>query len=159
MTLIADTTILSNFSFARRPDLLRASCLENIMTATQVMAEYQDGVAKHLVPQYDWHWLSVLTLDTPEEIRLFDQLHLRLGAGESACLSLAMYRGFMVLTDDLDARRWAHRTEIPVSGTIGLLVQLVQGKAITLEEANGLLTVMREHGYYAPVTSLDELIS
>ncbi|ETX02454.1 MAG: hypothetical protein ETSY1_03530 [Candidatus Entotheonella factor] len=159
MTLIVDTTILSNFSFARRPDLLRADSLERIVTTTQVMDEYQDGVEKHLVPLSDWHWLSILTLDTPEEIRLFNQLHQRLGAGESSCLSLAMYREFMVLTDDSDARRWAHRSEIPVSGTIGLLVQLVQGKAITLKEANGLLTVMREHGYYAPIASLDELIS
>ena len=147
MTLIADTTILSNFSLAQRSDLLRADCLEDIVTATQVIEEYQDGVEKHLVPQCDWHWLSILTLDTPEEIRLFEQLHLRLGAGESACRSLAMYRDVMVLTDDSDARRWAHRTEIPVSGTVGLLVQLIQGNVITLEEANQLLTTMRDHGY------------
>jgi predicted nucleic acid-binding protein len=69
-----------------------------------------------------------------------------------------MHRDFMVLTDDADARRWAHRAEIPVSGTIGLLVQLVQGKVVTLAEANSLLTDMRENGYYSPVTRLDELI-
>ena len=86
MTLIADTTILSNFSFVQRPDLLRADCLEDIVTTTQVMDEYQEGVEKRLVPQCDWHWLSILTLDTPEEVRLFDQLQQRLGAGESACL-------------------------------------------------------------------------
>lgn len=159
MTLIADTTILSNFSLVHRPDLLRADGLEEIVTALRVMEEYQTGVAKHLVPLCDWHWLPILTLDTQAEIKLFAQLHQHLGAGESACLSLATYRGFMVLTDDSDARRWAHRTEIPVSGTIGLLVQLVQGKVIALEEANGLLTAMREHGYYSPVTRLDQLIS
>ena len=69
-----------------------------------------------------------------------------------------MHRDFMVLTDDADARCWAHRAEIPVSGTIGLLVQLVQGKVVTLAEANSLLTDMRENGYYSPVTRLDELI-
>lgn len=159
MTLIADTTILSNFSFVHRPNLLRAGGLEDMVTAVQVMEEYQEGVEKHLVPSCDWHWLPLLTLDTPEEVRLCDQIHQRLGVGESACLSLAMYRGCMVLTDDSDARRWAHRAEIPVSGTIGILVQLVQWKAITLEVANGLLTDMREHGYYAPVVRLDQLIS
>lgn len=89
----------------------------------------------------------------------FEQLHQRLGAGESACLALATSRSFLVLTDDIDARRWCHHTEIPVSGTIGLLMQLVQGHALPLDEANNLLQVMREHGYYAPITRLEELLS
>ena len=42
MTLIADTTILSNFSSVQRPDLLRADCLEDMVTAAQVMEEYQE---------------------------------------------------------------------------------------------------------------------
>jgi hypothetical protein len=72
MTLIADTMVLSNFSYAQHPDLLRADCLEDIATARQVIEEYQKGVEKHLVPPCNWHWLPIYTLDTPEEIRLFD---------------------------------------------------------------------------------------
>jgi predicted nucleic acid-binding protein len=159
MTLIADTTVLSNFTHVQRPELLRAECLEDIVTAAQVMEEIQRGVERHVLPLCDWQWLPVYTLNTPEEIRLFEQLNQRLGAGESACLALAMHRGFMVLTDDIDARRWGHHAEIPISGTIGLLVQLVQGRILTVEEANSLLQAMREHGYYAPITRLEELLS
>lgn len=158
MTLIANTTVLSNFSHVQRPALLRATCLETIVTAAQVMAEIQRGVERHVLPSCDWQWLPVYTLDTPAERRLYTQLHQRLGAGESACLALAMHRGFMVLTDDIDARRWGHHAEIPVSGTIGLLVQLVQGDVLTVDEANALVHAMREHGYYAPIARLEDLL-
>jgi hypothetical protein len=42
---------------------------------------------------------------------------------------------------------------------IGLLVQLVQGEALTVEEANELLTAMRQYGYYAPMTRIEVLLS
>jgi predicted nucleic acid-binding protein len=159
MTLIANTTILSNFSHVQRPDLLRAECLEEIVTVMQVMDEIQRGVERHVVPPCDWSWIHIHTLDTPAEVRLFEQLHRRFGAGESACLALAIHRGFMFLTDDSDVRRWSHRAEVPVSGTIGLLVQLVQGEALTVAEANELLTAMRQHAYYAPMARIEELLS
>jgi predicted nucleic acid-binding protein len=158
MTLIANTTILSNFALVQRPELIRIGCPEDVVTAAQVMEEIRRGVARQLLPACDWNWLPVRTLDTPEGVQLFEQVHRRLGQGEAACLALAMSRGFKFLSDDTDARRWGNRAGIPVSEMIGILVRLVQSAILTLAEGNALLTEMRQQGYYAPVEQLNDLL-
>jgi len=157
MTLIADTTVLSNFALVQRPELLSMAGSE-VITAAQVMEEIRRGVERGLLPLWDWQWLSICTLDTPEEVQLFEHISRRLGQGEAACLALAIQRGYTFLTDDGDARRWSHRAEIPVSGTIGILVRLVQRGTLTIDEGNALLTEMRQKGFYAPVDRLDGLL-
>jgi len=158
MTLIADTTVLSNFALAQRPELLRMACPEGVLIAAQVMEEIRRGVERGILPPCDWQWLPICTLDTPEEVQLFEHIQRRLGQGEAACLALAVQRGFTFLTDDGDARRWSHRAEIPVSGTMGILVQLVQNGILTIDEGNALLTEMRQKGFYSPVDRLDGLL-
>jgi predicted nucleic acid-binding protein len=150
MTLIAKTTVWSNFALVQRPELIRIGCPEDVITAAQVMEEIRRGMDRQVLPPCDWDWLPVYTLDTPDEVRVFEQIHRRLGQGEAACLALALSRGFKFLSDDTDARRWGNRAGIPVSETIGILVRLVQSGTLTLEEGNALLTEMRQNGYYAP---------
>lgn len=158
MTLIVNTTVLSNFALVQRPELIRIGCPEEVVTAAQVMEEIRRGVDRQVLPACDWDWLPVCTLDTPEEVRVFEQIHRRLGQGEAACLAVAISRGFTFLSDDTDARRWGNRAGIPVSGTIGILVQLVQSGILTLDEGNALLTEMRQQGYYAPIERLHGLL-
>lgn len=157
MTLIADTTVLSNFALVQRPELLSMAGSE-VITAAQVMEEIRRGVERGILPLCDWQWLPICTLDTSEEVQLFEHISRRLGQGEAACLALAIQRGYTFLTDDGDARRWSHRAEIPVSGTIGILVRLVQRGTLTIDEGNALLTEMRQKGFYAPVDRLDGLL-
>jgi predicted nucleic acid-binding protein len=157
MTLIADTTVLSNFALVQRLELLSMAGSE-VITAAQVMEEIRRGVERGILPPGDWQWLPICTLDTPAEVQLFEHISRRLGQGEAACLALAVQRGYTFLTDDGDARRWSHRAEIPVSGTIGILVRLVQSGALTIDEGNALLTEMRQKGFYAPVDRLDGLL-
>jgi predicted nucleic acid-binding protein len=157
MTLIADTTVLSNFALVQRPELLSMAGVE-IITAAQVMEEIRRGVARGILPPGDWQWLPLCTLDTSEEVQLFEHISRRLGRGEAACLALAVHRGYTFPTDDRDARRWSHRAEIPVSGTIGILVRLVQNGTLTIDEGNALLSEMRQKGFYAPVDRLDGLL-
>ncbi len=47
---------------------------------------------------------------------------------------------------------------IPVSGTIGLLVRLVDLGEMTLDESNRLLARMIACGYHSPIDSLDPLL-
>jgi predicted nucleic acid-binding protein len=157
MTLIADTTVLSNFALVQRLELLSMAGSE-VITAVQVMEEIRRGVERGILSPCDWQWLPICTLDTPEEVQLFEHISQRLGQGEAACLALAVQRGYTFLTDDGDARRWSHRAEIPVSGTIGILVRLVQSGTLTRDEGNALLTEMRQKGFYAPVDRLDGLL-
>src|SRR4030095_4703028 len=104
MTLIADTTVLSNFALVQRPELLSMAGSE-VITAVQVMEEIRRGVERGILPPCDWQWLPICTLDTPEEVQLFEHISRRLGQGEAACLALAVQRGYTFLTDDGD-RHW-----------------------------------------------------
>jgi predicted nucleic acid-binding protein len=62
-----------------------------------------------------------------------------------------------VLTDDRDARKLAAQLRIPVSGTLGILLRVVQIDVVTLPEANDILLQMIAKGYRSPVQDLDAL--
>ena len=64
----------------------------------------------------------------------------------------------MVLTDDRDARRVAQTRGVAISGTLGALVNLVDQGTLTLDQADSLLTQMKQYGYRCPVVSLRELL-
>jgi predicted nucleic acid-binding protein len=127
------------------------------MVPEEVMAELAEGERVGLVPSADWAWLEVLTL-SPAESRVARDLRQMLGSGESACLSVASVRGYVLLTDDRDARRVARSLGVAVSGTVGTLLKMVQQSILTLEQADELLAEMRRCGYRSPVQSLQPLL-
>jgi predicted nucleic acid-binding protein len=146
MIALLDNTVLSNFATVRRPDLLRAAFGDQLATARQAFDELQAGVRQGSLPDLDWSWLPVWSLDEAELPRYHDFLR-TLNAGEAACL-----------TDARDAREMAHRLRIPLSGTLGILVRLVDLGVLPLDEADGLLAQMIAANYRSPVTSLRELL-
>jgi predicted nucleic acid-binding protein len=154
---VIDTTVLSNFAHARRSDLLQAALGADAFTTPAVMAEFHAGEERRLVPVCDWHWLPVLEL-TPDEIKLAAQLRQQLGAGEAQCLAVAVSRGITFLSDDFAARRMASQHGVRVSGTLGVLLHLVQTGELALAEADDLLLTFVTHGYRSPVASLRQLL-
>ena len=80
-----------------------------------------------------------------------------LDEGEATCLALAHSRGYAFLTDDRVARREARRRGVPLPGTIGALVSLIDEGHISREEADQALQEMIAVGYHSPVQSLSEL--
>jgi predicted nucleic acid-binding protein len=85
----------------------------------------------------------------------FDQF---LDAGEASCLALAISRGFTLVTDDLAVRQLAQARDVPLTGTLGILIALVRDDALSLNEANAVLTTMIRRRYRSPVDRLDELV-
>ena len=81
---VLDTTILSNFAFVRRPDLLLLALGEDAATTSIALSELRSGETLGLVPRCDWRWLRLVTL-TEEEQDLAASYDTRLDAGESAC--------------------------------------------------------------------------
>jgi predicted nucleic acid-binding protein len=152
---VIDNTVLSNFAHIQQPRLL-ATALDQPVTVGAVMTELMAGVELKRIPTVDWTWLPIIEL-TDEERASAEKLNQTLGRGEAQCIALAASRSWMILTDDRDARRAAHDLGITVSGTLGALMNLVQGQALLLAEADRLLTVMKQHGYHSPVNSLSEL--
>jgi predicted nucleic acid-binding protein len=153
---VLDTTVLSNFAHIRRPDLLHLALGADVYTTPMVLVELRTGEALGLVPRCNWRRLQLVTL-SEEEQRLADSFGAQLDAGESACLAVAKKRAWVFLTDDFAARRLAQSEDVTVSGTIGVLRQLVVARRLTIDEADSYLAVMLSHGYRAPIRSLREL--
>ena len=156
--VVADNTVLSNFALIRREDILAKLFKDMIFTTEEVLEELKRGERRNVLPKRDWQWIRVLKIESSQEEFLFRLFAESLGKGESSCLSIAILRDLKVLTDDMDARKLAQRRGVPVSGTIGVLVEAVRGGLLAIEEGNTLLSEMIEKGYFSPFEILDELI-
>lgn len=154
---LLDTTLLSNFSHAGRPDLLRLVLGETAVTTPTVLAELHQGETTGFVPVADWAWLPQTTLSPAEEALVADYLSI-VDAGEAECLAVAVGRNGRFLSDDLTARRLAEALGVPFSGTIGVLLRLIHHHDITVDAADGLLDRMRLAGYRAPAASVQQFL-
>lgn len=153
--ILVNTTVLSNFAHIGRLDLLRLA-LPDAATTPQVLAELERGVASDHLAEGDWDWLEIVTLTPEEEARRKD-IRRVLGDGEASCIAVALERRGLLFTDDLDARRYAARCGISVSGTLGVLALLVRKGHISVAEAERYLEQMMQTGYRSPVKSVTEI--
>lgn len=156
MILLLDNTVLSNFALVDHINLLPSALGNQCATTSQVINEYQTGVTKGILPVIFWEWLEIIEL-SQEEMILFQGHLKRLNAGEASCLAAATHRNGRILTDDRDARKLAAQLNIPVSGTLGILLRLVQENTLSMGEAEQVLAEMIAKGYRSPVTKLGSL--
>ncbi|HZF08472.1 MAG TPA: DUF3368 domain-containing protein [Thermoanaerobaculia bacterium] len=155
MPSLADTTVLNNFAQIRRTDLLR-SIYPDLSAPIPVWNELEIGVRRGMVPACDWSWLKIFDL-TGEEGARADEIGRGLGAGEAACLAAAVSRGFLLLSDDWEARALGRSLGLEISGSLGVLDRLVEKKVLGLEEADALLAEMVRRGFRSPYRSLREI--
>jgi predicted nucleic acid-binding protein len=153
---ILDTTVLSNFAHIQRSDLLKFVLRSNAVTTAVVLAELKVGVVLGWVPRCDWSWLPVTALTNVEQ-NLAADYNTKLDPGESECLAIARQRALVFVSDDFAARRLAQQEGVAVSGTIGMLQELVAVRLLTLAEADAYLAIMVGRGYRAPLRSLRDL--
>jgi predicted nucleic acid-binding protein len=154
---LLDNTILTNFALVDRAELVTQLWPTAACTTAAVVAEYAVGVAEGRLSADAWTDLPVVEL-TGEEVAFTEGLSSRLGAGERACLAVALHRQGLLASDDLDARRAADQHRVPRTGSIGILVSCVRRGILSREEAESLLVEMIASGYRAPVDRLGLLI-
>ncbi len=152
---VLDTTLRSNFSHLRRPDLIQQALGHDVGTTPQVMAELRAGEAQKPVPACNWSWLAIWE-PTPAEQTFAKEFSRQLDAGEAECLAVAVTRGCTFLSDDLAARQVAKTRGLEVSGTLGVLLVLANQHQLTLEDADAHLKALVHSGYRSPVKSLRE---
>lgn len=157
MPVLLDNTVLSNFALVRQLQLLQQILEHRAATVSQVVAEYERGVALHRVPATSWEWLKIYSL-TSDELSLYQALLRRVNAGEAACLAVAYTHKLSLVTDDRDARQIAVQYGIAKTGTIGVLVEAVHRNVLTLSQANEILRHMIAVGYRCPLDKLDTLL-
>jgi predicted nucleic acid-binding protein len=120
--------------------------------------EYQAGVQAALVPGEVIEQLQVIQL-TADERKYAADFSRRLGAGERACLAACYYRKGVFASDDRDARTQAQQLQIPLIGTVGILVLCVRRQVLVAGEAQELLSRMIAFGYRSPVMDIKELLT
>lgn len=155
-TLILNTTVLSNFLQAHSAEWLQRLCVP-VAACKAVVQEVERGVQSGRTPSASLAWLTQAEL-LPEEAAQAATLCLRLGAGEAESIAIAHARGWGFATDDRVARRVAMQLGVPITGTVGILVELVRQGAVSLVEANTSLSVMIQRGYRSPVERLEDAL-
>jgi len=166
MSVISNTTVISNFASINQHDLLRR-LFGYISIPTQVYDEiragfdegyqFYEGINKLVYPIENDGWLHLASISGEAELRDFGCLPDTLHPGEAACLAIAKHRNWLLLTDDRAARRAGFEWDVRISGTLGCLMLTVERGYCTLELANRYLSEMIQQGYYAPVTDLTVL--
>lgn len=114
------------------------------------------GVHLGLVPAGDWSWLTILDLTEREQAQA-NEIGRELGPGEAACIAAAVSRGFLMLSDDWEARALGRSLSLEVSGTLGVLDRLIFKQILRLEEGDALLAEMVRRGFRSPYRSLREI--
>lgn len=154
--ILLDNTVLSNFAQARVVSTIFSLWRSQICTTTESMTEYTAGVTAAGLPKSAWSDLKIFELSQDEQ-DFGSSLSARLGMGECSCLAIAYKRGAIFATDDLFARVTAKRFNIPVIGTIGILVQCVTKEILTHAQAQHALDLMISNGYHSPITDIRDL--
>lgn len=158
-----DTTVLSNFASSGSLDWLVAlldppaavpTVRDEIERGREHGHRFLDDAAETLgdgIPL-----LEVNGDTTSPEDR---EIRRRLDAGEADSLIGALEYGGTLATDDLAARELASEYDVPVTGSIGLLVLGIERDVLNTGTANGWLATWRdERGYYAPVETIEDAL-
>lgn len=103
-------------------------------------------------------WIREVTLNSNKEKALFESLSVSLGSGEASSIAAAKVRGFIFACDDKAARREAALLQVALTGTLGILARAVKEKIISVQNADDVLNLMIKHGFYAPVSSMREIL-
>jgi hypothetical protein len=155
---ILDTTAWLNFARAEAISLLIDAMpgrwAVGLLVEQQEMLRWPKGTARASQPFSFKPFLESGTLElattTPSEVAAFHETKTKyhLGDGETEAVVIAIARGWRVATDDGAARKrfLSHNPPVDVTGTIGLLRQLVQASVVSKVEAVAMLETMRRRG-------------
>ncbi|WP_135827390.1 hypothetical protein [Halorussus halobius] len=163
--LVLDATVLSNFASSESISWLTSS-FSGLETAPSVERELRTGVEagypflEAAVRAIDDETISVS--GSTGEVAASPEIHpvlQRLDRGEAEALVITERTDGTLVTDDMAARELADVRDVPVTGSIGLLVSGVHRDLLSVETADEWLDVWREvRDYYAPVDSVTAVL-
>ena len=164
MPTLIDANVLSNLTSVDRLDLLDL-LQDSIYVSSAAYDETHRGIEEgyaflaRVNQALTDARVSVTTLESEQEWRLYQTIPAKLHRGEAMSLAIARCRGWHLLTDDRAARMYAKTFGVGCSGTLGLLVRAVRVGRLTMDEGNHLLTEMIARARYrAPVRDLRDLL-
>ena len=159
--IIFDTCVLSNFALSGSLPLIGVLYPRTSFVAEMVVLENLRGIQKGFSAlvavrlALNEGWLQEVSLSHPEERRIFENLSVSLGIGESSSIAIAHRRGYVFACDDRAARKEATLCGVRLTGTVGILVRAAASGVLDLNKANSILKGMIEAGFYAPVQRIE----
>lgn len=162
--VIFDNCVLSNFALSGSLDTIKGLYANSAFITDFVVAENLTGIQKghgrlkDITNALREGWLKEIAFSGDEEKRLFEALAVSLGFGEASAIAVSKMRGFVFACDDRAARREAALLGVRLTGTLGILIKATKKKIISAKRADEILGLMIENGFYAPVSSLKELM-
>jgi predicted nucleic acid-binding protein len=152
---VVDTTVLSNFAYTGDLDVLDG-VPARLVTVAAVHDELRAGVENG----YDFFDPAIeaverVAFDSDPDTALRNALD----RGEAHALSAADEHDGTLATDDRAARELAAEREISVTGSIGLLVQLIVDGQLGIDDADRVLRRwIDEAGYRAPIERISDAL-
>jgi predicted nucleic acid-binding protein len=134
MSVIANTTLISNFASISQLDLLRrlfgalyisTEVYEEIQSRLEEGYQFYAGIDQMTHPFVHDGWIRLTSMADEAEIGLYGEIPSRLHRGEASCLVIARHRGWLLLTDDRAGCDEGIRLGIVASGSVGCLVLAV----------------------------------
>lgn len=165
VVVITDTSVLVNFLRIDRMDLIACHSSRFVITdhvAEEVTDDYPDqrlrldaALAEGIV--------ETLVVSSDAELELFRQLSetRRFGPGESAAIACAIANNYALAIEDRAASNQARRLkqDLVVLRTQDIMVQLIRGGTIALEEADRIKDAWAtEHRFLLAIASFSELL-
>ena len=156
--ILIDNTVLSNFSLVENLLLLEEFCQGKGASTGHVFTEFQHGIDEGIFHKASLEWLKKVEIENRKEELLFKNLRNKLGAGEASSLAIAICRKYALLTDDMAARKIGFIEGVRISGSVGVLIELIRIGRINRNTGNNILKGFIDYGYYSPVDKLDDLL-
>jgi len=160
-----DTVTLSNFALAARIEILRRRYGKRLRVTVEVLDELTAGVVSGYPELMEiesgiqkGYFTAERALNLPDERNLYRSLLRVLSSGEASCLTCAISRGGMVVTDDRAARECCIEHGVSVTGTIGILKACCLDQTLKTADADLILTTMIEKGYLSPVRRISDIL-
>lgn len=152
--VVLDTTVLSCFASTDDLDLLTDLSIR-FVTVEAVIDELQTGVEHghdFLAPAVEA--IDVISVDGTPGPPLDG-----LDYGEAHALYAAGQRDGTIVTDDALARDRATELDVPVTGSIGLLIRLVRQDKLAVTEADAIHRQwVTDEGFHSPVRSISDAL-
>jgi predicted nucleic acid-binding protein len=157
-----DTNVLINLVHINRMDLLGKLPPYSFVVPEQVTKEVKDPAQAAAVrTAIVTTLLDEVQLTRLPELQLYAQLVRTLGIGESACLTLAECRGWLIASDE---RKTFYREAVRRLGegrilnTAGILIRAITLDMITLEEADDAKAILERNRFRMKFASFRDVI-
>jgi len=160
--VLVDANVLLNFALIDRLDLLGALADLDFRASAEVMAEIiKQPERSRVEASIRSGHVGETSLADVAELVLFSDLRQIMGMGEAACLALAVSQRAWIASDEKRVfRREAEARLGPGSilNTPGLLLLGIRRGLLTVEEADGLKTVLEAKRFRMKFGSFRELV-